>query len=178
MKYLILHGSFSTTNSNWIPWLKSKLEARGETVIVPQMPIGVGKQNFDSWSAVFDQLNIDEETVIIAHSIAPVFVYKYLILHKQKVAKLFFVCGFNNYLGIDKDYDSVNEPMFTDELEKVKDYCSDIACFYSENDPYVSYDAEKTCADTLTKNQIVIKDGGHLNSESGYTEFEELLKML
>ena len=34
--------------------------------------------------------------------------------------KLIFVCGFNNYLGIDKDFDAVNEPMFIDNLEDVK----------------------------------------------------------
>ena len=33
-------------------------------------------------------------------------------------------------------------------------------------------------ADTIATKQIVIDNGGHLNSESGYTEFEELLKYL
>ena len=178
MKYLILHGSFGSKDGNWFPWLKSKLEARGETVILPQMPVGVGNQNFDSWSTVLGQLGIDEDTIVIAHSIAPIFVCKYLITHQQKVAKLFFVCGFNNFLGIDKDFDAVNEPMYIDEFEKVKEYCDDVTCFYSDNDPYVPYDIETAFADALTEKQIVIKDGGHLNAESGYTEFEELLKML
>ena len=178
MKYLILHGSFGSKDGNWFPWLKSELEARGETVILPQMPVSVGSQNFESWSAIIDQLDINEETVIIAHSIAPIFVCKYLISRQQKVAKLFFVCGFNNYLGINNDFDAVNKPMFTDDFEKVKNYCKNITCFYSDNDPYVPYDVEKSFADALTDKQIVVKNGGHLNTESGYTEFEELLKML
>lgn len=40
--------------------------------------------------------------------------------------KLVFVCGFNNYLGIDEDYDAVNESMYFDNLSDVKNYCDDI----------------------------------------------------
>ena len=60
----------------------------------------------------------------------------------------------------------------------VKKYCNDIVCFYSDNDPYVKYEAEKEFADTITNNQIVIKSGGHLNSESGYNEFTDLINFL
>ena len=177
-KYIILHGSFSRTDGNWFPWLSKQLESRGKTVIVPQMPIGVGNQNFDNWSAEFDKLSIDENTTIIAHSIGPIFVCKYLITNKIKVKKLIFVCGFNNYLGIDADYDAVNETMFVDNLEGVKKYCSDIVCFYSDDDPYVSYDAEKAFADTIASRQICLKDAGHINAERGYTEFKEILEVL
>lgn len=142
------------------------------------MPVGVGKQNFDSWASVLDKLDINEQTIIIAHSIAPVFVCKYLIIRKQKVAKLVFVCGFNNFLGIDKDFDAVNQPMFTNDLGKIKEYCDGITCFYSDNDPYVPLEIEKDFADTITNKQIIIHNGGHLNAESGYTKFEKLLELI
>ena len=142
------------------------------------MPVGVGKQNFKSWSNELDKLAIDEDTIIIAHSIAPVFVCKYLIKNKIKAKKLIFVCGFNNYLGINSDYDTVNKPMYLDNLEDVKKYCNDIVCFYSDNDPYVKYDIEKQFAGTVANKQIIIKDGGHINSESGFGEFEEILDQI
>lgn len=82
------------------------------------------------------------------------------------------------YLGIDEDYDDVNESMYFDNLKDVKNYCDDIVCLYSDNDPYVKYEAEKEFANTITENQVMISGGGHLNSESGYTEFFELLKYL
>ena len=44
--------------------------------------------------------------------------------------------------------------------------------------PISKYEVEKEFADTIADEQIIIEDGGHLNSESGYTEFEELLKWL
>ena len=118
--YIIIHGSFGSKDGNWFPWLKEQLEGKDKKVEVPQMPVGVGKQNFESWSNVLDKLTINENTIIIAHSIAPIFVCKYLIINKITVKKLIFVCGFNNYLGIDNDFDAVNEPMFIDNFENVK----------------------------------------------------------
>ena len=176
--YIILHGSFGSKDGNWFPWLKQELETKNNTVDVPQMPVGVGNQNYENWSKELDKLKVNDNTVIIAHSIAPVFVCKYLINKKIKVKKLIFICGFNNYLGIDKDYDAVNEPMFMNNIEKVKDYCSDIVCFYSDNDPYVKFEVEKDFANKVSNEQHIIKNGGHINSESGYTKFAEILEFI
>ena len=121
---------------------------------------------------------INENTVIFAHSIAPVFICKYLVERKIKVKTIVSVCGFNNYFGINEDYDTVNRTMYFDNLKDIKNYCDDIVCYYTENDPYVKYEVEKEFADTISTKVVVIKDGGHLNAESGYTEFEELLEYL
>lgn len=161
-----------------VPWLKNELRERGREVLVPQMPVGVGKQNFKSWSNVLDRLAIDKNTIIIAHSIAPVFVCKYLIKNKIRIKKLISVCGFNNYLGINPDYDAVNKPMYLGNLQDVKECCDNIVCFYSDNDPYVKYNSEKQFADTIANKQVIIKNGGHINSESGFDKFEELLKYI
>ena len=99
-KYIIIHGSFGSSEGNWFPWLKKELQDRNKVVFTPQMPVGVGKQDFESWSNELDKLAVDEKTIIIAHSIAPVFVCKYLVENKIKVKELIFVCGFNNYLGM------------------------------------------------------------------------------
>ena len=176
--YIILHGSFGSKDGNWFPWLKKELENRGQKVEIPQMPIGVGNQNFDNWSNKLDELDINENTIIIAHSIAPVFVCKYLTMRKIKVKKLIFVCGFNNYLGIDPDYDTVNETMYFNNLKDIKNYCNNIICFYSDNDPYVKFEVEKEFANTISNEQYIIKNGGHINLESGYIEFKDILKVI
>ena len=176
--YIILHGSFGSKDGNWFPWLKEQPEDKNYKVDVPQMPVGVGNQNYENWSKELDKLLLNENTIIVAHSIAPVFVCKYLINNKIKVKKLIFVCGFNNYLGIDPDFDAVNEPMFLNNLENIKNYCNDIVCFYSDNDPYVKFDVEKDFANTISNEQHIIKNGGHINAESGYTEFKEILEYL
>lgn len=181
--YLLVHGSFGSPFSNWIPWLRNEIENIGGGIVyTPDFPTGVGYQNYENWSKllrVYVESNIiNENTVIFAHSIAPIFICKFLVQNKIKVKRLVFVCGFNNYFGIDKDYDAVNESMYFDNLVDIKNYCNDIVCFYSDNDPYVKYEVEKEFADVITENQIVISGGGHLNAESGYTEFKELLEYL
>ena len=72
-----------------------------------------------------------------------------LLANKVKVKKLIFVCGFNNYLGINEEYDNVNKSMYFDNLEDVKQYSKEIICFYSDNDPYVKYGVEKDFADKI-----------------------------
>lgn len=69
--YIILHGSFGSNKGNWFPWLKEQLENNNKQVDVPQMPVGIDKQNFKSWSNILDKLKINESTIIIAHSISP-----------------------------------------------------------------------------------------------------------
>ncbi len=180
--YLLVHGSFGNPFSNWLPYLRKEMESKGLEVYTPDFPTGVGKQNYENWSNLlktYVEGNIvNENTIIFAHSIAPIFICKFLVENKIKVKRLVFVCGFNNYLGIDKDYDTVNKSMYFDSLVDVKNYCSDIVCFYSDNDPYVKYEAEKEFANTITENQVLISGGDHLNSESGYTEFHNLLQYL
>ena len=176
--YIIIHGSFGSKDGNWFPWLKEKLEQKGNIVDVPQMPIGVGNQNFENWTNILNGIKIDETTTIIAHSIAPIFVCKYLLTYKKKVKKLIFVCGFNNYLGINEEYDNVNKSMYFNNLQDVKQYANEIICFYSDNDPYVKYEVEKEFADTIATEQVLIPNGGHINSESGYDTFEDIVNYL
>lgn len=179
--YLLVHGSFGSPFVNWFPYLRKEIENRNLEVYTPDFPTGVGYQNYENWSKLLktyvDAGIVNENTVIFAHSIAPIFVCKFLVKNKIKVKRLVFVCGCNHYLGIsDEAYNIVNKSMFFDNLKDIKNYCDDIVCFYSDNDPYFPYDYEKEFADTITENQIMIPGGGHLNSESGYTEFPELLK--
>lgn len=178
----LIHGSFGSPFVNWLPYLHKELRKRSKEVYTPDFPTGVGFQNYENWSKLLkvylDAGLITENTIIFAHSIAPVFICKFLVENKVKVKKLIFVCGFNNYLGINEDYDNVNRSMYLENLGDVKKYCDEIVCFYTKNDPYVKYDVEKEFADTVATKQVVIADGGHLNSESGYREFPELLNYI
>lgn len=180
--YFIIHGSFSSPYSNWFSWLQDFITSEGKQVYVPDFPIGVGYQNYENWSKLLkyylDLGLINENTTIIAHSIAPVFVSKFLVEYKVKIKKLIAVCGFNNYLGINEEYDAVNRSMYFDNLEEVKQYAKELICFYSNNDPYVKYEVEKEFVDRIATEQILMPNAGHINSESGYDTFEEIVSYL
>ncbi len=187
-KYFIIHGSFGSPFSNWFPYLTSEIEkTKPETMeesicYTPHFPTGRDYQNFDNWEKVLSAydciLGGQDKITIFAHSIAPAFVCKYLIKHNIKVHKLVFVCGFNNYFGVNENYDHVNKTMFCDNIEKVKDLADEIICIYSDNDPYVSYSAEKDFADKVATQQIEIKGGGHLNRSFGYDTFPQLKEFI
>ena len=180
--YFIIHGSFGSPYSNWFGWLTDFISDDGKQVYVPDFPIEVGYQNYDNWSRLLkvylDAGLINENTTIIAHSIAPVFVCKFLVENKVRVKKIISVCGFNNYLGINEDYDTVNKSMFFDNLADVKDFAKDIICFYSDNDPYVDYQAEKDFADKIATELVLLHNAGHINSESGFDTFENIVSYL
>ena len=180
--YFIIHGSFSTPYSNWLPWLHDFIQGEGKQVYVPNFPIGVGLQNYENWSKLLkyyvDLGLINEQTTIIGHSIAPVFIAKFLTENKCKVKKLIVECGVNHYFGINEEYDSVNQSMYFDKLADVKRYANEIICFYSDNDPYVKQEAEKDFADTIATEQVFLPNAGHINSESGFDTLEELVQYL
>lgn len=180
--YFIIHGSFSSPYSNWFSWLHDFIQEDGKQVYVPDFPIGVGYQNYKNWSKLLknylDLGLINENTTIIGHSIAPIFISKFLVENKIKVKKLIFVCGFNNYLGINEEYDAVNNSMYFNNLKDVKQYANEIICFYSDNDPYVRYEVEKEFADAIATEQILLKGAGHINAESGYDTLEEIVNYL
>ena len=104
--------------------------------------------------------------------------FKFLVENKIKVKKLIFVCGFNNYLGINEEYDAVNNTMYFNNLEDVKQYANNIICLYTDNDPYVKYEVEKEFADTIATEQILLNGAGHINAESGYDTFEDIVSFL
>ena len=180
--YFIIHGSFGNPFGNWFGWLHDFIASENKDVYVPDFPVGVGVQNYDNWSNLLKcYLAVDlinENTTIIAHSIAPVFISKFLVENKIKVKKLIFVCGFNNYLGINEEYDNVNRTMYFDNLEDIKNYAEEIICFYSDNDPYVKYEVEKDFAEKVSTIQILIPNAGHINSESGFDTFENIVEYL
>ena len=88
------------------------------------------------------------------------------------------MCGFNNYFGINEEYDTVNKTMYFQNLKEVKDYCKEIVCFYTENDPYVTYEASYEFACTISSLKVNLPDAGHINSESGYNSFLEIVNYL
>ena len=74
--YLLIDGSFGSPFSNWIPYLRKEIEDKNLEVYTPDFPIGVGYQNYENWSKLLktyvDANIINENTIIFAHSIAPI----------------------------------------------------------------------------------------------------------
>ena len=77
----IFHGTEGYPEENWFPWLKHELEQKGCKVFVPQFPSPpVVPSKISEWFEVLREYEkyINEETVIIGHSLGGVFTLRIL----------------------------------------------------------------------------------------------------
>jgi len=177
--YFIIHGSFGNNKENWFEWLENQLKNRGFEVFNFNYPTPQ-EQSFENWSKVLEKAKnkISKESVFICHSIAPIFLIKYCLYNNINIAKLISVSGANNFLTNNKEFDDINKSMFVNDTKEFINRCSERICFYSKNDPYISFKALQDFAKSIKAKEIVLDNAGHFNSESGYNKFEDILKYL
>ena len=139
MKIFIIHGAYGNSKENWFPWLKEKLEEERHEIIVPDFPTPEN-QSIDSWLYIFDKYlsEIDNNIILIGHSLGPAFILSILEKIKTKVKASIFVSAFIGNIGID-DFDKINDTFVNKDFNfnKIKNNCSKFILISSDNDPYV-----------------------------------------
>ena len=105
---IIIHGSYGSPDENWLPWLKAELEKDGHDVYVPKFPTP-GGQSLENWLKVFEKYErfLNEDAVLIGHSIGPGFILNVLENLEHPVRACFFVAGFLGRLD-NPDFDGIN----------------------------------------------------------------------
>lgn len=176
MMFIIIHGAYGHPEENWFPWLKKELEGLGHEVLVPRFPTPEG-QSLENWMKVMNKHPIDENTVMIGHSIGPALILR--ILEKQKLRAAFLVAGFLGALD-SEEVDEINSSFFKDpfDWDAIKNNCKNIFVIGSDNDPYVPLEKTNELARNLGVEPIMVKDAGHFNKAAGYTEFPFLLEKI
>ncbi len=177
---IIMHGTYGDPTGNWFPWLASKLRADGHNVYVPKFPTPEN-QSVRSW---YDTMKVQtphfgENTVLIGHSCGATYLLHIIEILPKPIAKSIFVSGFVDKLGNDT-FDIPNETFVNHDFdwEKIKKNAGETTLFHGDNDPYVPLSVAQKLSDKLETPLTIIKNGGHLNTESGHTEFHEILNVL
>ena len=95
------------------------------------------------------------------------------------MAAAFFIAGFTGLLN-NPDFDELNKTFTTKTFDwnNIKHNCQRFFVINSDNDPYVPLEKGETLAKSLNTQLIIIENAGHMNEESGYTEFKYLLKQI
>ena len=91
---LILHGTFGSSQENWFPWLENELEKIGYQVFVPQFPSPpVVPSKISEWFDVFKEYEkyLDEDTLIIGHSLGGIFTLRILEKINEPINATFLV---------------------------------------------------------------------------------------
>ncbi len=178
----IFHGTEGYPEENWFPWLKEKLEATGKCkVFVPQFPSPpVVPAKVAEWFEVLKGYKqyINEDTILIGHSLGGIFVLRMLEHRKQPVRAAVFVgtpIGVRPILNYDRDSSFSG---FSFDWATIKANAKDFVVYQSDNDLYVSLGNGEELAKNLGVKLSFIPNAGHFNAKAGYTKFEALLEKL
>ena len=89
---LIFHGTGGSPQGNWFPWLKEKLEEKDCRVFVPKFP-HPKEHTLSDWLDIFKDYEkyINQDTILIGHSLGGLFLLRLLERLKQPVRAAFFV---------------------------------------------------------------------------------------
>lgn len=173
----IFHGTGGHPEENWFPWLKAELEKSEAKVTVPKFPTPEG-QSLDAWLKVLEpHINeIDEKTILIAHSLGGIFLLRLLESLKNPVKAAFFVA---TPIGVEPIRNMENDKRFSGSFDfnwaRIRENAKQIFVYHSDDDPYVDLGNGKKLAKELGVDLTFVPNAGHFNAAAGYTEFQQLL---
>ncbi len=90
-RFVILHGYTGSASRNFIPWLKSELEKNGHEVQAPELPNTKAPTEEDQVNYFLTNCNIDQNTVIVGHSLGGVVALKAIMKLNQPVGGIVLV---------------------------------------------------------------------------------------
>ncbi len=194
MKFVIFHGAYGGPEGNWFPTLKESLEGLGQEVIVPKFPTekwsdfvkkgNRGKsriQTLEAWLKEFEKARKSfrkEKLVFIGHSLGPLFMLHAVQKYNIKLDSAIFVSPFMDKLNA-WEFDNVNYSFYRKDFDfkKLQRLIPVSYALFSDNDPYVPFGKSRKFAEKMNSSIIIVKGGGHLNSEAGLADFPLVLEL-
>lgn len=149
-RYVLLHGREATSQSVFLPWLKSKLEARGYEVEVPDMPNTMNPDDVEQTEYVMKHCKFDEKTAVVGHSFGGIIALR-LLEQGVKLGRLTLVS--TPYSG--KWKDSKKRETVRAALKKgfnfdtIKKNCGDFVALYDTTDQIVPMSDGESYAEKL-----------------------------
>jgi len=174
MNFIILHGIGGHAGIHWQQWLNENLRDDGHSVIMPELPTSDHPIRNEWLETVNESLSgVDlSNLVIVGHSLGVTTALDFIEQSSESIYGLVSVSGFAN------DYSSELNSYFL--KQKVIDFSLILPkikhslVIYGDDDPYVTQTALNEVAVGLNVGAHIIKNGGHLNTDSGFTDFDHL----
>jgi predicted alpha/beta hydrolase family esterase len=198
MKFLLLHGSFGSPQGNWFPALKEKLELLNQDVLAPQFPIDdweeitslghqaqTKSQTLDNWLTTFEHQVLPwsngEKIVVVAHSLAPLFLLHALSRFEFFIDAAIFVSPF---LTLERNQDhwqihAANTTFYTHAFNypRLRQKIPLSFVVYTTQDPYVPTKKAIDFATKLKSSLIPISGAKHLSSEFPNNNFPLIVEL-
>jgi len=153
-EYVILHGYGGSPTSNFIPWLSMELKSRGHDVVAPELPNSINPNIEEQVKYLLDNVELNENSIIIGHSLGAVVALKALEKSGLHIKKLILVAGFINPKSKDKEvHEFLNTLDWVFDFDKIKSCVNDIIILRDSNDSVVPH---------VEGDRIMKKTGGRL----------------
>ncbi len=175
MKALIFHGTMGSPDGNWFPWLQGELTSKGWGVDVPVFPTPE-EQSLKNWIGVVQGKDAD---LLIGHSLGATLVLRLTELKLINPTNAVLVSPVIQKIN-NEEYDLLNSSFINDgfDWDKIKSAPTKLTVLHGDDDPYVPVDHARQLSDYIDAPLHIIKNGGHLNADAGYTQFSEILYYL
>jgi uncharacterized protein len=175
MKFIIIHGAYGDSSNNWFPWLKKELEQRNHEVITPNFPTP-DNQTLEQWLDIFKNQKLDQNTILIGHSLGVPFIINLLERTNKKIKAAFLVAGFVGKLNLPKFY-KINKSFAERDFDfnKIKNNSENFFIYHSDDDPYIPIEKAEELAVILDAQAAFIPGAGHFNETANYLKFPRLL---
>lgn len=176
---IILHGTLGSPSGNWFQWLKSKLEAKGIKVWLPQLP-KADQPSLREWVDFVQKecpFAINEETLIVGHSSGAILSLIITQDNLEPIGGIVAVSVFHdNSLNWEPNNRFFDERFEWDAIRATKK----LVFVHSDDDPYVPLNQAQYVADNCQAELIMIPGQGHFNLEKSeeYRQFPKLLEII
>lgn len=180
---LILHGTDfhqegQQSQTNWFPWLKKQLEAKGHETWLPELP-EAWQPNLQTYWEFLQNFDFNDETILIGHSSGAAAILG--LLHKlpagKRVELAILVAGFY------KDEGWNCEGLFTEKFDwwKIKNQAKKIILVASDDDPYISMEQTNYLANKTNGKLVLLSGQKHMSVGSyggKYKKFPLLVELV
>ncbi|OIO80477.1 hypothetical protein AUJ84_03375 [Candidatus Pacearchaeota archaeon CG1_02_32_132] len=179
-KVILIHRWSGNPDSDWYPWLKEKLESKGFSVEIPEMP-DTDNPQIKSWVGNLKKICPNPENVyLIGHSVGCQTILRYLEKIDGKPKKVIFVAPWINLTNLEtKEEQKIAEPWLKTSIDfdKIKGR-TEFTCILSDDDPYVPLLHKNIFKKKLGAKVIILHDKGHFTEEDNVTELPEILEFI
>lgn len=177
MNYLIIHGIQGHAGKHWQQWLHDQLASKQHNVIMETYPNSDHPDRLEWLETAKKSISSipTESLIIVTHSLGAVTALDLIENLSSPILGLVTVAGFYRDYGAELNSYFIRSHI-VDIVEVKNKILKKPVIVFGDDDPYVPQTELQALAKGLEAEPIIIPNGGHLNTESGYVEFPLLLE--
>lgn len=157
-KIIILHGWDASPHDAWFWRAKETFEDKGYKVDLPELP-GHYFPDYDGWLKIIKDLDPDENTILIGHSLGAVAIMRYLEDSTKKVSQVILAA-----MPLEPMRFTPIAPFFHRDWQwaNIKTKTEKINLIYEEGDQVVPLEQGKIAAEKLDADLMIVPGASHL----------------